>query len=348
MTNNEKRGTRKIMEYEDAPSGSVMLYNYKEPFMKFEEGFGFQGVLLFDTTDDRVQCHLCGEWYGMLAHHLKREHALTTSEYKSKVGLRHNTALLGEKVRASFIANGLESRKRNLANRVWTGHTPESRAKISASLLANRTENQNKHGTCPEQLLQRIRDKYLELGRQPLIDEVPGHETIKKIHGSWTDACRAAGIEYIDRTHEKKNSYTEAGVIAWILNFAEEKGHLPSRMDARRAGKRTMTVMVERRMGGWEHLVRMAITGQARYEKTLYQIYTSRQLIVALTKFKTREGRDASPSDCRRGLLPEQYFFQKHFGSFNKALTISNTKHPRPQRKKTVRVGGVLKVITTV
>lgn len=54
------------LEYEEAPSGFVTLYNYKEPFMKFKEGYGFQGVLLFDGTSDKIQCHFCGNWYDAL------------------------------------------------------------------------------------------------------------------------------------------------------------------------------------------------------------------------------------------------------------------------------------------
>lgn len=40
----------KEVEYEEAPSGYVKLYNYKEPFMKFNGGHGYQGVLLVDTA----------------------------------------------------------------------------------------------------------------------------------------------------------------------------------------------------------------------------------------------------------------------------------------------------------
>lgn len=55
-----KRKADKVMEYEDSPSGFVTLYNYKEPFMKYEEGYGLKGVLLFDGKTGRVQCHMCG------------------------------------------------------------------------------------------------------------------------------------------------------------------------------------------------------------------------------------------------------------------------------------------------
>lgn len=71
----------KELEYPEAPSGFVTLYNYKEPFMPFtdpdtREGFGYGGVLVFDGVSDKVQCHLCGEWYHALGNHGSLKSAL--------------------------------------------------------------------------------------------------------------------------------------------------------------------------------------------------------------------------------------------------------------------------------
>jgi hypothetical protein len=74
--------TRNSLEYEEAPSGSVYFYNYKEPLMKFEEGFGFIGALVFDDTTDKIQCHFCGEWFEALGNHINREHNMRAAEYK--------------------------------------------------------------------------------------------------------------------------------------------------------------------------------------------------------------------------------------------------------------------------
>ena len=102
----------KEMEYDDAPSGFVKLYSYKEPFMPFhgagifDIGYGFEGVLLFDGKSDKIQCHFCGDWYDFLPSHIRKEHSIKTSEYKELVGLTSRTALISEKVRTKMIANG--------------------------------------------------------------------------------------------------------------------------------------------------------------------------------------------------------------------------------------------------
>lgn len=107
---------KKEIEYEEAPSGNVTFYNYKEPLMKFEQGHGFIGALVFDTESDKIQCHLCGEWFGHLPSHLAKEHNMRSAAYKDLVGLNQTTALINESMRAKMIASGLKKRMKNLRN----------------------------------------------------------------------------------------------------------------------------------------------------------------------------------------------------------------------------------------
>jgi hypothetical protein len=64
-----------------------------------------------DPIEDRVQCHLCGQWHRKLGPHLRR-HGLTADEYRREVGLRPRhplqTPSLSERqaaVARSVIAN---------------------------------------------------------------------------------------------------------------------------------------------------------------------------------------------------------------------------------------------------
>src|SRR6185436_14180348 len=144
---------RKEMEFEEAPSGFVKLYNYKEPFMKFDRGFGYEGVLLFDGKTDKIQCHFCGQWFSQLGHHLHKEHNMLASEYKDEVGLLQTTALIGEELRAKLIQKNLGKRLKNL--RPGKKKTRAEKEKIRKTLKANalRRETQNRFGTSPLQLI---------------------------------------------------------------------------------------------------------------------------------------------------------------------------------------------------
>lgn len=212
----------KEVEHEEAPSGYVKMYNYKEPFMKFKQGFGYQGVLLFDGESDKVQCHYCGDWFGQLAHHLHREHNMTASAYKDSVGLMQTTALIGEKMREKLVASGLDKRLQNL--RKGGMKSVEVRKKISDTLKKNVIEARNLKATCPEQLIERFLKLYNKLGRVPRTKEkgFSGfYKTLCFHYGNMKRVCQLAGVPYRKPSERLKT-------------FKELHGRNPSPSDIRR------------------------------------------------------------------------------------------------------------------
>lgn len=220
------------MEYEDAPSGFVNLYNYKEPFMKFESefgGFGYQGVLLFDGKTQKIQCHFCGEWLNYLPHHIKKEHNIKAAEYKKIVGLNKTSALISEKHRELLVEKGLK-RFNNL--RPGRKKTDDEKQKISASRKENQRESQNKSGTCPAQLIDRLRKLSETLGHPPTRREVPFIETLKLVYGSFNNAMRIAQLP--TRKPGGKVLYDEQTLLTILASFVTEYGREPSGSDFRR------------------------------------------------------------------------------------------------------------------
>lgn len=189
---NKRKRELSDMEHEEAPSGFVHLYNVKLPLMKFTEGFGFQGVLLMDGKTDKVQCHFCGLWLNYLPYHLRKEHNMSAADYKTRVGLRQNTALISESARENLIRSGLEKRLQNL--KVHGKHTEEAKNKISETMLKVTREQQNQRGTCPEQLLENLRNYFAEHNGHPPLHSVPQKETLAKVFGSLEVAYRRAGV----------------------------------------------------------------------------------------------------------------------------------------------------------
>lgn len=214
--------TIKEVEHEEAPSGYVKMYNYKEPFMKFNEGYGYQGVLLFDGETDKVQCHFCGEWFGQLAHHLHREHNMTASAYKDSVGLMQTTALIGEKMREKLVASGMEKRLKNL--KIQGRKSEETKRKIRETQKKNVIEKRNLNGTCPEQLIERFLKIYNKLGRVPRTKEkgFSGlYKTLCFYYGNMKRVCQLAGVKY------RKSGET-------LKSFKELHGRTPSPSDIKR------------------------------------------------------------------------------------------------------------------
>lgn len=326
--------TLETMEYEDAPSGQVKLYNYKEPFMKYEGGHGYQGVLLFDVDTDNVQCHLCGEWFESLGNHLHKEHSTTAADYKKEVGLLNSTALIGEKYRAKLIANGLEARKANM--RPGRKKTQAEKDKIRAAWALKRTEGRletaNKRGTCPLQLLERIRKEYDVRGRTPTTREMKNsYPTIVKVWGSWKKACEMAGIPYRDghAPVDPRIKYHEVDVISFIRRFFDGHGFLPTNRD----NVALYTSSAVKKMGGWRRAREIALKSDGRYRdprqpkpinrgvRSLRAFrYSKDDLLMFLNQFEKIHGRPPAVSDCKRRLLPHASRYIYYWGSWKGAL----------------------------
>ncbi len=251
------------IKHETAPSGFVTFYDYKEPFTKFKEGFGYIGVLLHDTESGKIQCHFCGEWLTALPAHLHYKHDIKSRAYKEKVGLLHTTALISEKTRESMInkdhTNALRAltfaREKNARNRT----------KINRKYSTTSAEFKNKNGTCPEQLLQRIRDKAKELGRTPTNVEVKGVKTILATYGTWNNATKLAGLKVrkmgVNVNHAQVGEgerHTDEYYLEMIRTFYATHGRLPGWSDVKRK-MFPSTSMFARRFGSWPNAIKKAL-----------------------------------------------------------------------------------------
>lgn len=83
------------------------LYKAQAPFMEASRGFGYQGVVMYDDDEDKVQCHICGGWFGNLGQHTKRAHDVQVDDYKMEYGLSLRTALCSKKISAAHRKSGL-------------------------------------------------------------------------------------------------------------------------------------------------------------------------------------------------------------------------------------------------
>lgn len=331
---NKKTKDKKIMEYEEAPSGSVYFYNYKEPLMRFEKGFGYFGAVLFDESSDKIQCHFCGKWFIALGNHIYGKHKVRAAEYKRTIGLNNTTALIGEKLRAKLIAHGHEVSLRNL--RPGGKMSQGQKDKIRATLKENRFEKQNTSNTCPEQLLERLVDLYNRLGRLPRRKEIPFIETIRKVYGTFKEACRIAGLPYRKPggTLGEHFRYKKLeDIIIPIADFYQENGVLPNaykifrnKNDFRNQLKRFNVTAKEvySRALAYDGIYKPDVKYQksARQRTTRFH-YTKEELLRFLQTFEKINGRRPSVSDTKRRLLPYVSRYIYHFGSWPNALKMA-------------------------
>lgn len=88
------------------------------------------GSMVYDDDGSRVQCHVCGEFFGSLVKHI-RIHGLDAARYKERYGLARGTSLLSlataEKQRQAAIARDLSGTGIKFGQ---DGHLPPNRKGI--------------------------------------------------------------------------------------------------------------------------------------------------------------------------------------------------------------------------
>ena len=334
MNNKERVNQKnKEMEYEEAPSGHVKLYDYKEPFMKFEDGYGFEGALLFDGVSDKVQCHLCGKWYDFLGSHIPQEHKMKTREYKEMVGLRQSTALVSEGLREKLVRNGMDKRLRNLCNNQGKKMSEETKEKIRQTLKNKTRETENSNATCPAQLLDRL-VKLTEKngGVVPKSDDIPFHPLLVKTYGSLQEACGLAGIDYTNQDfavgfrgkivkpskHQRIVKNTRGECVEWVREFMKKYKTVPKRKDFVRADNLGMYEKIRLTYG--KNSVYKEAQGDMNFQEERSE-QTRQQLLNEVRRYaKVVEGRLPSVSDCKRGYLPHHSQYYYHFGNWKNVL----------------------------
>lgn len=232
----------------------VYYYNYKEPFIDFDDGFGFVGALAYSKNRNKVQCHFCGDFFkGIRASHLgvcegvKRYEAThdkfiaTAHDYKKAVGLNISTALVGEETRVKMIT-GNEAVRGNVIKYNGSRRHIDKLIKVNKSRKGTKIamETRNKRGTCPKQLLERIKDVKKEIGRTPSKRDFykfyKGRYigAIYQTFGSYPKAVKKAGFIPQKDLYKGNFKYTDEQLLEYLTDFYDINNRLASYSDHER------------------------------------------------------------------------------------------------------------------
>lgn len=229
-----------VIEHEEAPSGAIKLYNYKEPFMPVPQGcYGYLGVLMHDAEADLIQCHICGEWLQTLNHHINK-HGLTAKSYKVEFGLSNSTALIADGLREEYIkrANKNPTNFKELQKgRIKRGRTAPDHLAL---------ESKNKKGSCPLQILDRLDWIKQKLGRVPSpseirkIDKFEGVtfngsgllKLLDKTYGSYENAIEQLNWSTVDI--KRNHKWTRKSLLEITEKFYKKHMRFASSSDMKR------------------------------------------------------------------------------------------------------------------
>lgn len=248
-----KRMERKVTLGKVLPKDTEIVYkNYKEPLTKVKNGYGYMGVVATNKTGTHIQCHECGLFFEYLAGHI-RLHKLDKYSYKNKYGLMFNTALISDATREKLVnsyklrVNRVKDGKRveqaiNASLKKYWADVKSGKVKRSDRRRGKGSlEQKNLKGTCPDQLLDAIREVAEDLGRVPTVKEFGYYKNSRFIspiyytYGSWENAVRSAG--YTPRGEAKDLAWQEArkreNLIKVMQDFYKRHGRVPTASDFR-------------------------------------------------------------------------------------------------------------------
>lgn len=158
--------------------GFEPIYKGVPPFMKYEGGYGYIGVLLEDKETGKLQCHLCGHLVNSISKHLFHKHKDTNPvEYRKKTGLNLTTPLVSQsttkKIKNNFLNLTEEKRQERVKLLLQNNknlHSKEGKYKKRGEYSSKQYEN--RFGTCPEQSKTLFWREYNALGRIPTNSEM--------------------------------------------------------------------------------------------------------------------------------------------------------------------------------
>jgi hypothetical protein len=243
-------------------NGDVLMYKDKAPFVP--AGKSVMGALEYNEPEDKIKCHVCGQWFTRLNPHLVDKHKITAREYKRKFGLRYKTALVNESQRKTMAKAALERFKRNGKNDAIM------RASTVAAKLAYLRSKQNRKPRpqtttgelmnakqhCSAQLLEKIRTAALTMGRTPSAKElrhlgVPPSSLIMRF-GSVNQAVKLAKLEPNGNIGSKNHRwYSDKLLLAGLRLFRENNQREPNQSDCRRGLIPASAPTYAKRFGSW-------------------------------------------------------------------------------------------------
>ena len=239
------------------------VFKVETPVTPVKSGYGFQGVLLRDKSNDKVQCHVCGKWFKDLSMHAIKAHGYVRAEnYKKEFGLPKNFGLTARSTsrKKSDALEGVKEFKykdknpRKMDNLIMK-KDKEMKAKISKTLKerAKTDAHDNIYGLCEKQMEARYMVVMDMVGREPTKEDLENHDNallmgLRRRFGNLSRFRKHYGFQ---NYREGMTEVTEAEIIASIRSFVDDNGFVPRAVDYLKAGSKPHYSTIKRVYGSW-------------------------------------------------------------------------------------------------
>jgi hypothetical protein len=173
---------------------------YKPQPVKFRS-FGYQGVVLYNKDEDKVQCSECGQWFKKIGFHVVKKHNMSVNDYKDKHGLCRGVPLQSEQVSRKQSITAIKS---NCGRNLPKLRRVLSKAhQVEAGKSNSKTYIKNKNNLCDEQILARF-EVVKHIVKKDTLDSSDIYHYDRKLYktlhyrfGSIKKACSHYGINSV-------------------------------------------------------------------------------------------------------------------------------------------------------
>lgn len=210
------------------------LFKVVEPITEIKDGFGYLGVLLRDTDEDKLQCHICGNWYKSLSAHIQMGHKMGTRKYKKEFGLPLAFPMVSLSISAAhhkraILPENLNRLAKARDPKLIAKKHPSTKRKKVTKYSRNCMAFKNKNGLCEEQMERRFVIVAEIIGREPTLPDL-----IKYDHSLWGGIRRNYGTINVFRNKHgfkiipKSKIWDRDKIISRLRQIYEENKAIPT------------------------------------------------------------------------------------------------------------------------
>lgn len=206
------------------------LFKCVPPFSKLKDGHGFLGVLLRDTKEDKLQCHICGIWSRFLGLHIKK-HKLNSEEYRRRFELPVTFPLCAKAISArhselSSTEKQLAILRRNRKNGCYK-KKKKNMSRVMRYAKSN-AAHKNKHGACDEQIEQRYLTVCDIVGKEASQRDLAKHDdSLRGLIYRRFGTINKMRVHYAMQSNPRVAPHGRIKMIAALRAYADKNGHHP-------------------------------------------------------------------------------------------------------------------------
>lgn len=237
------------------------IFKAEPPFEEIKNGHGYLGILLRDINEDKIQCHLCGDWFKALPSHAIKAHGLNANDYRIEFQLPLGLPLAS---RSTLWKHSQRAMKKENLDKLAIARLNSpiankgyKRKKFPWKYFRKNRAHENKFNLCSEQIVRRFMIVSDLVGREPTQKDLEKHDepvwaAIRRRHKNINNFRKKHGFTVVERDR----IWEDDQIISELRRFNLKHDRIPRAKDFRSSSPTDVTI--RKRFGSWHNAMILA------------------------------------------------------------------------------------------